>query len=92
GSGNPCKYVVSHMQSTCAQVYSYHRLLVFSKDMGLHIDLFRVPASCTCHLRPGQQDIVSKFSSRVPFTHRPSQYEEYGGHVETAPSSQMVSE
>ncbi|GFY62269.1 neurotrophin 1 [Trichonephila inaurata madagascariensis] len=92
GSGNPCKYVVSPMQSTCAQVYSYHRLLVFNKELGLHIDLFRVPASCTCHLRPGQQESMSKFSSRIPYSSRPSPYEEYGGHVETAPSSQMVSE
>ncbi|CAL1285058.1 unnamed protein product [Larinioides sclopetarius] len=91
-SGNPCKYVVSPMQSTCAQVYSYHRLLVFNKDLGLHIDLFRVPTSCACHLRGGQQDHVSKFSSRIPMVHRPNPYEEFGGHVETAPSPHLMSE
>ncbi|KAF8764021.1 Neurotrophin 1 like protein [Argiope bruennichi] len=91
-SGNPCKYVVSPIQSTCAQVYSYHRLLVFNKDLGLHIDLFRVPTSCACHLRAAQQDHTSKFSSRIPMVHRPNPYEEFGGHVETAPSPQLMSE
>ncbi|KFM69584.1 hypothetical protein X975_18153, partial [Stegodyphus mimosarum] len=87
-SGNPCKYVVSRMQSTCAQVYSYHRLLVFNKENGLHIDVFRVPTGCACHLRPMPTNYISKYSAPPPYHQRPKPYEEFGGHVETAPAPQ----
>ncbi|XP_015903201.1 uncharacterized protein [Parasteatoda tepidariorum] len=88
-SGNPCKYVVSHMQSTCSQVFSYHRLLVFNKELGLHIDLFRVPSACTCHLRSIQGGYTAKYSAPIPFVQRPNPYEEFGGHVESAPPPQI---
>ena len=77
------------MQSTCAQVYSYHRLLVFSKENGLHIDVFRVPTACTCYLRPGRKSYSPNFAASSPYLMRPNPYEEYGGHVETAPLPQV---
>jgi len=37
--------------SSCLQHYDTHRLLVWSPQQGLHIDLFRLPSACSCHLR-----------------------------------------
>ncbi|XP_075735372.1 uncharacterized protein LOC119161449 isoform X2 [Rhipicephalus microplus] len=47
----PCSYVLEKYQSSCSQVYSYQRLLTFEKGKGLHIDIFRVPSSCSCHVK-----------------------------------------
>lgn len=46
-----CNYVsaVSY-ESRCAQVHSYHRLLVFEKGRGFYIDTFRLPTGCNCHV------------------------------------------
>jgi len=37
--------------SACLQHYQTQRLLVWSAQQGLHVDLFRFPSSCSCHLR-----------------------------------------
>ncbi|XP_065284660.1 uncharacterized protein [Dermacentor albipictus] len=47
----PCSYVLEKYQSSCSQVYSYQRLLTFEKGKGLHIDIFRVPSGCSCHVK-----------------------------------------
>lgn len=51
----PCNYV-SQIDSRCAQVYSYSRLLVFEKGRGFYIDMFRLPSNCNCHIRKRNGD------------------------------------
>ena len=46
-----CNYIsYGDFDSRCAQVHSYHRLLVFEKGKGFYIDTFRIPTACTCHV------------------------------------------
>ena len=46
-----CNYVSAlNYESRCAQVHSYHRLLVFEKGRGFYIDTFRLPTGCNCHV------------------------------------------
>lgn len=46
-----CNYVSAQSyESRCAQVHSYHRLLVFEKGRGFYIDTFRLPTGCNCHV------------------------------------------
>lgn len=45
-----CNYVSAPYESRCAQVHSYHRLLVFEKGRGFYIDTFRLPTGCNCHV------------------------------------------
>ena len=46
-----CNYISSpSFNSRCAQVHSIHRLMVFEKGKGFHIDTFRIPTACTCHV------------------------------------------
>lgn len=46
-----CNYVsAQNYESRCAQVHSYHRLLVFEKGRGFYIDTFRLPTGCNCHV------------------------------------------
>jgi hypothetical protein len=57
--GNTCSYVMPHYRTACTQVYNYHRLLAWDSEKGLHIDVFKVPTCCTCHVQgyyiPGNQ-------------------------------------
>ncbi len=34
----------------CPQVYNYHRLLSWNKERGLHMDIYKVPTCCSCHI------------------------------------------
>ena len=46
-----CKFIsYPDFDSRCAQVHSFHRLLVFEKGKGFYIDTFRMPTACTCHV------------------------------------------
>jgi hypothetical protein len=46
-----CNYIsFNDFESRCAQVHSFHRLLVFEKGKGFYIDTFRIPTACTCHV------------------------------------------
>ncbi|PSN36413.1 hypothetical protein C0J52_25455 [Blattella germanica] len=38
-------------QSECSQVYNYHRLLTWDQAKGLHMDIFKVPTCCSCHVQ-----------------------------------------
>lgn len=38
-------------RSRCLQQYENQRLLAWSHQQGLHLDIFRVPAACSCHIR-----------------------------------------
>ncbi|XP_018009312.1 uncharacterized protein LOC108666882 [Hyalella azteca] len=49
--GGACSYVSHHYRATCNQVHNYQRLLSWEKKRGLHMDIFKVPSSCTCHIQ-----------------------------------------
>lgn len=46
----PCSYLTENFESSCTQVYNYHRLLSWDNERGLHVDIFKVPTCCSCHL------------------------------------------
>ena len=46
----PCHYLTENFESQCSQVYNYHRLLSWDNSRGLHVDIFKVPTCCSCHL------------------------------------------
>lgn len=41
--------------STCAQIHSIHRLVVFEKGRGFYIDTFKIPTGCTCYVKPSKK-------------------------------------
>ncbi|KOB70353.1 Protein spaetzle [Operophtera brumata] len=45
-----CTYLTDNFQSKCVQVYNYHRLLTWDQQNGLHMDIFKVPTCCSCHI------------------------------------------
>jgi len=48
--GGSCSYVSHHYKSQCSQVYNYHRLLSWDQERGLHMDIYKVPTCCSCHI------------------------------------------
>ncbi|XP_068225927.1 uncharacterized protein [Palaemon carinicauda] len=49
--GGACSYVSHHYRATCNQVHNYHRLLSWEDGRGLHMDIFKVPSCCSCHIQ-----------------------------------------
>lgn len=49
--GNSCSYVSPHYKSHCIQVYNYHRLLSFEEGKGMHVDIYKIPVGCSCHVQ-----------------------------------------
>ena len=45
-----CSYLTDNYRSRCIQVYNYHRLLSWDAIRGLHVDIFKVPTCCSCHI------------------------------------------
>lgn len=45
-----CSYLTDNYRSRCIQVYNYHRLLSWDVSRGLHVDIFKVPTCCSCHI------------------------------------------
>lgn len=45
-----CSYLTDNYRSRCIQVYNYHRLLSWDGTRGLHVDIFKVPTCCSCHI------------------------------------------
>jgi len=46
-----CSYVSHHYRAECSQVHNYQRLLAWEAGRGLHMDIFKVPSCCTCHIQ-----------------------------------------
>lgn len=46
-----CSYVSPHYKSHCIQVYNYHRLLSFEEPKGMHVDIYKIPVGCSCHVQ-----------------------------------------
>ncbi|KAK0089126.1 hypothetical protein PV325_008983 [Microctonus aethiopoides] len=45
-----CSFISENYRSSCVQVYNYHRLLTWDNNLGLHMDIFKIPSCCSCHI------------------------------------------
>lgn len=82
-SSNPqesCSYLSQNYRSRCVQIYNYHRLLSWDKNRGLHVDIYKVPTCCSCHV-DGYKEIFpplpNKYKDFSPVTYqhkKPTQY------------------
>lgn len=68
-----CSFISENYRSSCVQVYNYHRLLTWDSKLGLHMDIFKVPSCCSCHVHgyaeifpPHQKDPPSKMKESFP--------------------------
>ncbi|XP_076643607.1 neurotrophin 1 [Halictus rubicundus] len=68
-----CSFISENYRSSCVQVYNYHRLLTWDNKLGLHMDIFKVPSCCSCHVHgyadlfpPHQKDPASKIKESFP--------------------------
>jgi len=50
--GTPCSYLSPSLPSSCLQKHNFVRLLAYTFDEGLHIDSFKLPVACSCHISP----------------------------------------
>ncbi|XP_043209709.1 uncharacterized protein LOC122374794 [Amphibalanus amphitrite] len=50
--GAACSFVDHLFPSACLQKYSFVRLVAYSYDRGLHVDSFKLPSACSCHVSP----------------------------------------
>ena len=50
--GAPCSFIDPHFNSGCLQKHNFVRLLAYTYEEGLHIDSFKLPIACSCHLSP----------------------------------------
>ncbi|TRY80618.1 hypothetical protein TCAL_13247 [Tigriopus californicus] len=46
----PCSYIDNKYYSQCLQKHNFVRLLAYTYEEGLHIDSFKLPVSCSCHI------------------------------------------
>ncbi|XP_031841326.1 neurotrophin 1 [Nomia melanderi] len=68
-----CSFISENYRSSCVQVYNYHRLLTWDSKLGLHMDIFKVPSCCSCHVHgysdifpPHQKDPPPKTKEKFP--------------------------
>ena len=76
--GAPCSYVSTGYVSSCVQKYRYVSLLVYTHVEGLHMDSFKLPVACSCHVRlPWEHSASQGPTHRPSYTYRPSQTPTY---------------
>ncbi|KAL1373733.1 hypothetical protein pipiens_005100 [Culex pipiens pipiens] len=56
-----CTYLTDNFRSRCVQIYNYHRLLSWDTARGLHVDIFKVPTCCSCHI-DGYREVFPPFN------------------------------
>ncbi|XP_011267920.1 neurotrophin 1 isoform X1 [Camponotus floridanus] len=68
-----CSFISENYRSSCVQIYNYHRLLTWDQKLGLHMDIFKVPTCCSCHVHgyseifpPHQKDPPMKTKETFP--------------------------
>ncbi|XP_025156704.1 neurotrophin 1 isoform X1 [Harpegnathos saltator] len=68
-----CSFISENYRSSCMQIYNYHRLLTWDQKLGLHMDIFKVPTCCSCHVHgyseifpPHQKDPPTKSKETFP--------------------------
>ncbi|CAL8148324.1 unnamed protein product [Orchesella dallaii] len=66
----PCSYVDSHYHSKCIQKHNFVRLVAWTHEEGLHVDTFKMPIACSCHVR-----------QPIHFYHESGHHEHKQGHV-----------
>ncbi|XP_064459142.1 neurotrophin 1-like [Ornithodoros turicata] len=54
--GEPCSW----RRSRCVQKYGSHKLVVWSREDGVHVDDFRFPVACSCFLQEGYRQNHSR--------------------------------
>ena len=48
----PCSYIdQTKLASQCLQKHNFVRLLAYTYEEGLHIDSFKMPVACSCHIK-----------------------------------------
>jgi hypothetical protein len=52
--GAPCSFVDTQYHSQCLQKHNFIRLLAYTYEEGLHIDSFKMPVACSCHVAQPQ--------------------------------------
>ncbi|XP_046436240.1 uncharacterized protein LOC124188019 [Neodiprion fabricii] len=60
-----CSFVSENYKSSCTQVFTYHRLLTWDTNLGLHMDIFKVPTCCSCHVL-GYSDLYPPHRKNPP--------------------------
>ncbi|XP_076232481.1 neurotrophin 1 isoform X2 [Calliopsis andreniformis] len=60
-----CSFISENYRSSCVQVYNYHRLLTWDSKLGLHMDIFKIPSCCSCHVH-GYSDIFPPHQKDPP--------------------------
>ncbi|KAL0099059.1 hypothetical protein PUN28_020245 [Cardiocondyla obscurior] len=72
-SQSSCSFISENYRSSCVQIYNYHRLLTWDQKLGLHMDIFKVPTCCSCHVHgyaeifpPHQKDPPTKPKETFP--------------------------
>lgn len=74
----PCSFIDHAYHSSCLQKHSFVRLMAYSYEQGLHIDSFKLPTACSCHVESPKYRLAVFQSSRLPrkdktsFSHKPS--------------------
>jgi len=49
--GAPCSFIDHAYHSGCLQKHNFVRLLAYTYEEGLHIDSFKLPIACSCHVK-----------------------------------------
>lgn len=50
-AGRECSFTSAFYNSECVQKSNNHRLLAWTEDKGIHLDVFKLPVACSCHFR-----------------------------------------
>ncbi|KAF6205751.1 hypothetical protein GE061_019924 [Apolygus lucorum] len=62
-----CLFLAEDIDSTCEQVFNYHRLLTWDESAGLTMDVFKVPTCCSCKVL-GYGGMSFSTTGAPPFT------------------------
>lgn len=76
--GAPCSYLDPHYPSSCLQKHNFVRLLAYTYQEGLHIDSFKLPISCSCHLDALHPLTGYQYGHPTPYHPSPTPYSPYG--------------
>ncbi|XP_066594946.1 neurotrophin 1 [Prorops nasuta] len=64
-AGSSCSFISENYRSSCSQLYNYHRLLSWDSKLGLHMDIFKLPSCCSCHVH-GYSDLFPPHQKDPP--------------------------
>lgn len=75
-----CSYLSQNYRSRCVQIYNYHRLLSWEKNRGLHVDIYKVPTCCSCHVDGYKETfppLSNKYRDFSPVKYQPKKPSQY---------------